>query len=182
MHCPYLCLRARPGRGCKAFDWEGSYPECQRQCNELILKSTLKQTNKQTNKQINNILTMTCVQLLKFRMPSTDGQPSHGPRRRATSTWWNCSSREVLIRTWRTMWVSLFFVFIFYPPCITPYYWYDMMRRQYGRTPLLSASENGHKEVVQLLVDHGAETDAKNKVRGCLCNGTECNATQRNVT
>ena len=35
---------------------------------------------------------------------------------------------------------------------------------QYGNTALIGASRNGHKEVVQLLLDHGADKDVQTKV------------------
>ena len=35
---------------------------------------------------------------------------------------------------------------------------------QYGHTPLIVASQNGHKEVVELLLDNGATVDQQNKV------------------
>ena len=35
---------------------------------------------------------------------------------------------------------------------------------QYGHTPLIVASQNGHKEVVELLLDKGANVDQQNKV------------------
>ena len=41
---------------------------------------------------------------------------------------------------------------------------------QDGTTSLILASENGHAAVVSLLIDHGADVNAKNKVStGMLC-------------
>ena len=35
---------------------------------------------------------------------------------------------------------------------------------QYGTTSLIAASANGHAAVVSLLIDHGADVNAKNEV------------------
>ena len=35
---------------------------------------------------------------------------------------------------------------------------------QYGHTPLIVASQNDHKEVVELLLNNGATVDQQNKV------------------
>ena len=40
---------------------------------------------------------------------------------------------------------------------------------QDGWTPLLFACSGGHKEVVEILIKHGAELDMKNKVLSLLC-------------
>ena len=39
---------------------------------------------------------------------------------------------------------------------------------QTGWTPLLDASEEGHVEVVEQLIKHGAQLDVKNRVRTLL--------------
>ena len=36
---------------------------------------------------------------------------------------------------------------------------------QYGWTALYIAAQNGHREVVELLLQHGADVNAKDKVR-----------------
>jgi len=36
---------------------------------------------------------------------------------------------------------------------------------QYGDTALLHASENGHRSIVEMLLDRGADIHHKNKVR-----------------
>ena len=36
---------------------------------------------------------------------------------------------------------------------------------QYGRTPLHVAAENGHTDVVDILLKHGADVNTQDKVR-----------------
>ena len=42
---------------------------------------------------------------------------------------------------------------------------FNVMHPQNGSTPLTFAAENGHKDVVKLLVESGANIDRQNKVR-----------------
>ena len=39
---------------------------------------------------------------------------------------------------------------------------------QYGRTALIFATENGHAECVRLLLNYGADKNAKNNVRSSV--------------
>ena len=39
---------------------------------------------------------------------------------------------------------------------------------QNGTTPLIAASQNGHKDIVEVLLNHGAEVDLPNKVGVCI--------------
>ena len=39
---------------------------------------------------------------------------------------------------------------------------------QNGATPLIAASQNGHKDIVEVLLNHGAEVDLPNKVSVCV--------------
>ncbi len=38
---------------------------------------------------------------------------------------------------------------------------------QYGNTPLICALQNGHPEIAALLLEKGADKDAKNQVGHC---------------
>ena len=39
---------------------------------------------------------------------------------------------------------------------------------QDGTTPLFLASQEGHKDIVEVLLNHGAEVDLPNKVSVCV--------------
>ena len=39
---------------------------------------------------------------------------------------------------------------------------------QDGDTPLILASHNGHKDIVEVLLNHGAEVDLPNNVSVCV--------------
>ena len=39
---------------------------------------------------------------------------------------------------------------------------------QDGVTPLIAASHEGHKDIVDVLLNHGAEVDLPNKVSVCI--------------
>lgn len=39
---------------------------------------------------------------------------------------------------------------------------------QDGFTPLVAASERGHKDIVQMLLDKGADVNKAEKVRDCV--------------
>ena len=39
---------------------------------------------------------------------------------------------------------------------------------QNGNTPLIAASQKGHKDIVEVLLNHGAEVDLPNKVSVCV--------------
>ena len=39
---------------------------------------------------------------------------------------------------------------------------------QNGTTPLIAASHKGHKDIVEVLLKHGAEVDLPNKVSVCV--------------
>ena len=39
---------------------------------------------------------------------------------------------------------------------------------QYGDTPLIAASQEGHKDIVEVLLNHGAEVDLPNMVSVCV--------------
>ena len=39
---------------------------------------------------------------------------------------------------------------------------------QDGATPLILASQEGHKDIVEVLLNHGAEVDLPNKVSVCV--------------
>ena len=40
---------------------------------------------------------------------------------------------------------------------------------QNGNTPLMTASQEGHKDIVEVLLNHGAEVDLPNKVSVYMC-------------
>ena len=40
---------------------------------------------------------------------------------------------------------------------------------QDGNTPLILASQKGHKDIVEVLLNHGAEVDLPNKVSVYMC-------------
>ena len=42
---------------------------------------------------------------------------------------------------------------------------------QNGDTPLIAASQNGHKDIVEVLLNHGAEVDLPDKVSVCVSCG-----------
>ena len=42
---------------------------------------------------------------------------------------------------------------------------------QNGFTPLILASHKGHKDIVEVLLNHGAEVDLPNKVSVCVSCG-----------
>ena len=39
---------------------------------------------------------------------------------------------------------------------------------QNGFTPLIAASQEGHKDIVEVLLEHGAEVDLPDKVSVCV--------------
>ena len=40
---------------------------------------------------------------------------------------------------------------------------------QNGVTPLIAASHEGHRDIVEVLLNHGAEVDLPSKVSVCMC-------------
>ncbi len=53
---------------------------------------------------------------------------------------------------------------------------YPLVSLQLDRTALQWAAANGHIEIIQLLIDAGADVEAQDKVRGAVARASDCGA------